>query len=282
MHGCLSCSRYRLRSCRSTRSTRSGGRLPGPLPPADPAATESDLRVFLRWCTEQDLDPLAAVRVDIERYLRWLQDVRPPPALHRVSAAVRRGRLLPRLRHRRDPAALAGRLRAPADGAGRVTDARAWPPTVRSADHHRPPVGQRQRLRSRGAARPARATHLRSVRRQRRRPGRGARPPGSARARQGRQDRPSPAASRGGPRDRPSRPSTARSIARATAGGSGTRTTLPRTRSTRWPCSSPRSVMLAPHASKIRSPSRPRSATRAKSLTLADRRAVVISASNCR
>src|SRR6266536_6354653 len=47
--------------------------------------TESDLRIFLRWCTDQDLNPLAAVRVDIERYLRWLQDVRhtssrPSPA----------------------------------------------------------------------------------------------------------------------------------------------------------------------------------------------------------
>jgi len=38
--------------------------------------TESDPRVFLRWCTDQELDPLAAVRADIERYLRWLQDVR--------------------------------------------------------------------------------------------------------------------------------------------------------------------------------------------------------------
>ena len=38
--------------------------------------TESDLRVFLRWCTDHDLDPLAAVRVDIDRYVRWLQDVR--------------------------------------------------------------------------------------------------------------------------------------------------------------------------------------------------------------
>jgi len=38
--------------------------------------TESDLQVFLRWCTDQDLDPLAAVRADIERYVRWLQDVR--------------------------------------------------------------------------------------------------------------------------------------------------------------------------------------------------------------
>jgi integrase/recombinase XerD len=38
--------------------------------------SKSDLRVFLRWCAEHDLDPLAAVRVDIERYLRWLQDER--------------------------------------------------------------------------------------------------------------------------------------------------------------------------------------------------------------
>jgi hypothetical protein len=28
--------------------------------------TESDLHVFLHWCTDQDLDPLAAVRADIE------------------------------------------------------------------------------------------------------------------------------------------------------------------------------------------------------------------------
>lgn len=31
---------------------------------------ESDLRVFLRWCSGQDVDPLAAVRGDIERYVR--------------------------------------------------------------------------------------------------------------------------------------------------------------------------------------------------------------------
>jgi integrase/recombinase XerD len=37
--------------------------------------TASDLQVFLRWCTEQDLDPLATVRVDIERYVRWLLDI---------------------------------------------------------------------------------------------------------------------------------------------------------------------------------------------------------------
>jgi integrase/recombinase XerD len=57
--------------------------------------TESDLRVFLRWCPEQDLDPPAAVRVDIERYVRWLQDVRryqPSTASRRLSVVVRRSR----------------------------------------------------------------------------------------------------------------------------------------------------------------------------------------------
>jgi hypothetical protein len=71
--------------------------------------------------------------------------------------------------------------------------------------------------------------------------------------------------SRIGPR---TRSPTARLIARPTAGGSGMRASLvplPSTRSTRWPCSSPRSSMLAPHASKIRSPSRPSIATEAKS-----------------
>jgi len=41
-------------------------------------------------------------------------------------------------------------------------------------------------------------------------------------------------------------------------------------------------AMLAPQASKIRSPSRPSSATRVKSFALADNLAVVIRASNCR
>src|SRR2546423_12470698 len=53
--------------------------------------TESALQVFLRWCTDQDLDPLAAVRVDIERYVRWLQDVRryqPSTVSRRLSVVV--------------------------------------------------------------------------------------------------------------------------------------------------------------------------------------------------
>jgi integrase/recombinase XerD len=55
--------------------------------------TESDLRVFLRWCADQDIDPLAAVRVDIERLVRWLQDVRR----YQPSTVSRRLKLLSRL-----------------------------------------------------------------------------------------------------------------------------------------------------------------------------------------
>src|SRR5437867_8014853 len=53
--------------------------------------TESDLRIFLRWCADHRLDPLAAVRVDIERYVRWLQDVRhyqPSTVSRRLSVVV--------------------------------------------------------------------------------------------------------------------------------------------------------------------------------------------------
>src|SRR5256885_8729506 len=53
--------------------------------------SDSDLRVFLHWCTDHDLDPLAAVRVDIERYVRWLQDVRryqPSTVSRRLSVVV--------------------------------------------------------------------------------------------------------------------------------------------------------------------------------------------------
>jgi hypothetical protein len=57
---------------------------------------------------------------------------------------------------------------------------------------------------------------------------------------------------------------------------------LPYTRSTRWPCSSPRSAMFAPVASKIRRPSNPSMATSAKSHGFGDWRAVVMRASNCR
>lgn len=37
--------------------------------------TESDLLIYLRWCTERDITPLAARRVEIEMFVRWLQEV---------------------------------------------------------------------------------------------------------------------------------------------------------------------------------------------------------------
>jgi integrase/recombinase XerD len=48
--------------------------------------TASDLNVFLTWCAKQGLDPLTVGRVDIERYVRWLQEVR----CHQPSTVSRR------------------------------------------------------------------------------------------------------------------------------------------------------------------------------------------------
>jgi integrase/recombinase XerD len=53
--------------------------------------TDSDLRIFLTWCESQDLDPVLAARGDIERYVRWLQDVRryqPSTVSRRLSVVV--------------------------------------------------------------------------------------------------------------------------------------------------------------------------------------------------
>jgi integrase/recombinase XerD len=36
--------------------------------------TESDLHCYLRWCTDRSVDPLAARRVDLEQYIRWMQE----------------------------------------------------------------------------------------------------------------------------------------------------------------------------------------------------------------
>jgi site-specific recombinase XerD len=52
---------------------------------------ESDLRVFLRWCARQSVDPLTAVRADVERYVRWLQDegcYQPSTVSRRLSIVV--------------------------------------------------------------------------------------------------------------------------------------------------------------------------------------------------
>jgi integrase/recombinase XerD len=49
------------------------------------------MRVFMDWCVGQGLDPLTADRAAIERYLRWLQDVRryqPSTVSRRLSVVV--------------------------------------------------------------------------------------------------------------------------------------------------------------------------------------------------
>jgi integrase/recombinase XerD len=38
--------------------------------------TESDLRCYLAWCAERRLDPLAAQRLHLELYIRWMQEIR--------------------------------------------------------------------------------------------------------------------------------------------------------------------------------------------------------------
>ena len=38
--------------------------------------TESDLRLFFGWCADQHLTPLTVQRAQIERYVRWMQEVR--------------------------------------------------------------------------------------------------------------------------------------------------------------------------------------------------------------
>src|SRR5579859_7771152 len=85
--------------------------------------TESDLRVFLHWCTDHDLDPLAAVQVDIGTVPALAARRAPVAALNGFSPAVGGSRLLPGLRHRPDPAALTRRLRPAAHRAGGVTHA---------------------------------------------------------------------------------------------------------------------------------------------------------------
>ena len=38
--------------------------------------TESDLRCYLTWCAGHNLDPLAAQRLHLELYIRWMQETR--------------------------------------------------------------------------------------------------------------------------------------------------------------------------------------------------------------
>jgi integrase/recombinase XerD len=53
--------------------------------------TASDLRCYLAWCAEHGLDPLAARRLHLELYIRWMQEVRrfkPSTVSRRFSVAA--------------------------------------------------------------------------------------------------------------------------------------------------------------------------------------------------
>ena len=53
--------------------------------------TGSDLKIFLTWCADQGLDPLGIGRANIERYVRWLQEIcyyQPSTVSRRLSVVV--------------------------------------------------------------------------------------------------------------------------------------------------------------------------------------------------
>jgi site-specific recombinase XerD len=54
------------------------------------ARYKSDLRIFLSWCAERQVEPLAAARVHVELYVRWMQEVRhfKPSTVSRRVAVV--------------------------------------------------------------------------------------------------------------------------------------------------------------------------------------------------
>src|SRR3954453_3311585 len=99
---------------------------------------ESDLACFLRWCQHAEIAPLSARRVDLELYLRWMQnDRRFKPST--VSRRPVGGRwVLPHLCHRRDSRTVTGRIRSPAPRPTRVAHPRAHPPAVRGAAQRGP------------------------------------------------------------------------------------------------------------------------------------------------
>jgi integrase/recombinase XerD len=52
--------------------------------------TESDLKLFFAWCPDQGIGPLVIQRAQIERYVRWMQEVRrfKPSMVSRRMAVV--------------------------------------------------------------------------------------------------------------------------------------------------------------------------------------------------
>jgi site-specific recombinase XerD len=52
--------------------------------------TESDLRLYFAWCAQHQVAPLSMARADVERYVRWMQEVRrfKPSTVSRRMAVV--------------------------------------------------------------------------------------------------------------------------------------------------------------------------------------------------
>jgi integrase/recombinase XerD len=61
--------------------------------------TESDLRCYLSWCAERNLDPLGARRPHLELYIRWMQEIRrfkPSTVSRRFSVTAVDAHVIPR------------------------------------------------------------------------------------------------------------------------------------------------------------------------------------------
>src|SRR5580704_11720638 len=94
----------------------------------------SDLRCFLAWCAERTLDPLAASRVHLELYIRWMQEVRR----FKPSTVSRRFSVTAGFYYRRDrwrARSFPGRACPPACSCAGVAHAGVHPPAVRSNAH---------------------------------------------------------------------------------------------------------------------------------------------------
>jgi len=165
--------------------------------------TESDLRCFLIWCTDRELDPLAARRAHIELYVRWMQEIRhfqPSTVSRRLSVVCGFYRicvldtvlaLSPTEHVRRPPLP----TESPTLGLGHLQFE-----AILSAARQSPNRYDFALVAMLGllGLRIFEATGANNHR-----PGRGTRPPRPARARQGRQDRARPATTGGRPRPRP-------------------------------------------------------------------------------
>jgi integrase/recombinase XerD len=108
-----------------------------------PVHTGSDLKVFLTWCADGGLDPLSVGRVEIERYVRWLQEVR----CYQPSTVSRRLSVVP-VSTGSASSTRSWRTHRPTTSADHPCPP-SHPPsdsgtTVRGPAHHRPAVDQRQ------------------------------------------------------------------------------------------------------------------------------------------